>query len=143
MRIAKEFTWEMGHRLPFHAGKCKNLHGHSYKCVIELDGDPDKNGIVLDYYDLKKIVDPIIDEFDHSFMVCDSDTELIDALTRLGSRHLIVDFESTAENICIYILRKIKSCRLPANIHALKVRVLETENSYAETEWEYKHPNNT
>jgi len=134
MKIAKEFTWEMGHRLPFHSGKCKNLHGHSYKCLIELTGDPDKNGMVMDYYDLKKIVEPILDELDHSFMVYRNDKEVIDALEKLNSRKIIVDFETTAENICLYLLKKIKSSNLPKNIRSIKVRVLETDNSYAEEE---------
>ena len=134
MKIAKEFSWEMGHRLPFHTGKCKNLHGHSYKCMVELTGDPDKNGMVMDYYDLKKVVEPILDELDHSFMVYKNDFEMIDALEKLNSRKVVVEFETTAENICIYLLNKIKSSKLPQNIHSLKIRVLETENSYAEEE---------
>ncbi|MCX6174719.1 MAG: 6-carboxytetrahydropterin synthase QueD [Ignavibacteriales bacterium] len=134
MKIAKEFTWEMGHRLPFHTGKCKNLHGHSYKCMVELTGDPDKNGMVMDYYDLKKVVEPILDELDHAFMVCKKDIEMIEALEKLNSRKVVVDFETTAENICVYLLNKIKSAKLPQNIHSIKVRVLETENSYAEEE---------
>ena len=132
MKIAKEFTWEMGHRLSFHNGKCKNLHGHSYKCLVELTGDPDENGMVMDYYDLKKVVEPIIDELDHSFMVYKKDIEMIEVLEKLNSRKVVVDFETTAENICIYLLNKIKSTKLPQNIHSIKVRVLETENSYAE-----------
>lgn len=132
MKIAKEFTWEMGHRLSFHSGKCKNLHGHSYKCWIELSGDPNSNGMVLDYYDLKKIVEPILDDLDHSFMVYKNDKELIDLLNKLNSRFVVVDFETTAENICLYLLEKVKSSKLPENIHSIKMRVLETENSYAE-----------
>ena len=134
MKIAKEFSWEMGHRLPFHTGKCKNLHGHSYQCMIELTGDVDKNGIVLDYYDLKKVAEPVFEELDHAFMVWDGDTELIDALTKLKSRMVIVDFQTTAENICLYLLDKIKSTNLPKNVKALKVRVFETEKTYAEEE---------
>jgi 6-pyruvoyltetrahydropterin/6-carboxytetrahydropterin synthase len=134
MKIAKEFTWEMGHRLPFHEGKCKNLHGHSYKCMIELSGDPDANGMILDYYDLKKIVEPILDELDHAFLVCNVDTELMDCLEKLNSRYVVVDFQTTAENICLYLMKKIKSANLPTNLQNLKVRVLETDNTYAEEE---------
>jgi len=138
MKIAKEFSWEMGHRLPFHDGKCKNLHGHSYKCMIELTGEPDKNGIVLDYYDIKKIIEPIIDELDHSFMVSSQDKELIDVLDKLGSRKVVVDFETTAENLCLYLLKKILHAKLPGNISSLKVRVFETENTYAEESYSLK-----
>ncbi len=134
MKIAKEFYWEMGHRLRYHAGKCKNLHGHSYKCMVELSGDPNANGMVLDYYDVKAVIEPIIDELDHSFMVCKDDNELIEALDKLNSRKIVVDFETTAENICLYLLGKIRSSNLPSNIRALKVRVFETENTYAEEE---------
>lgn len=134
MKIAKEFTWEMGHRLPFHEGKCRNLHGHSYKCMIELGGEPDKNGMILDYYDMKIIIEPILEELDHSFMVFNGDKELIEVLDKLNSKKIVVDFQTTAENICIYLLEKIKSSDMPTNIHSLKVRVLETENTYAEVE---------
>lgn len=134
MRIAKEFRWEMGHRLTFHKGLCKNLHGHSYKCMVELTGDPDMNGIVLDYYDLKLHFGPVIEELDHSIMVYDKDRELIDALTKLNSKFVSVGFESTAENICLYFLDKIKNLELPEYIYAVKVKVFETENTYAEEE---------
>ena len=134
MKIAKEFHWEMGHRLPFHMGKCRNLHGHSYKCLVEFSGDPDMNGMVLDYYDVKKIIGPIIEQLDHSFMVSRDDTEVIEALEKLNSQKVVVDFETTAENICLYLLGKIKTSDLPSNIHSVKVRVLETGNTYAEEE---------
>lgn len=134
MKIAKEFKWEMGHRLPFHKGKCKNLHGHSYKCMVELSGDPDSKGMVMDYFDVKKAIVPIIEQLDHAFMVCKDDKEVIELLEKLNSQKVVVDFETTAENICLYLLEKIKSSKLPQNIHAIKVRVFETENTYAEEE---------
>ena len=136
MRIAKEFRWEMGHRLPFHDGKCKNLHGHSYKLSVEITGDTDKNGMVMDYFDLKKVVQPIVEELDHGFMVNEEDKELLMILQKLSSKHIRVNFETTAENICRYFLDKISRTGLPSNIKALKVRVFESETSYAEEEKE-------
>jgi len=137
MKIAKEFTWEMGHRLSFHKGKCKNLHGHSYKCLIELTGDPDANGMVLDYFDMKTIIEPILDNLDHAFMVYENDYEVMEALEKLNSRKVVVDFETTAENICLYILKQIKSSDLPKNVKSIKVRVMETDNSYAEEQIQF------
>ncbi len=134
MKIAKEFRWEMGHRLTFHDGKCKNLHGHSYKMMVEFDGEPDKNGMVVDYYEVKKIVEPIVDELDHSFVVYDKDTELIEILLKLKSQMIIIPFESTAENLCQYFLKKIAEMKLPKNVFGIKVRIFETENTYAEEE---------
>lgn len=134
MKIAKEFRWEMGHRLPFHAEKCKNLHGHSYKLRLELEGNLDSNGMVLDYYDLKLLVMPLIDQLDHAFVAYKDDKELIEALNMLNSKTFIFETHSTAENLCKYFLKYILSNELPANICKVKVRIYETEESYAEEE---------
>ena len=77
MKIAKEFHWEMGHRLPEHFGKCKNIHGHSYKMIVEIEGDVLESGMVMDYYDLKKIITPIVEELDHAFLVYKDDVQII------------------------------------------------------------------
>ena len=134
MKIAKEFRWEMGHRLRFHDGKCKNLHGHSYKLLVEVEGDIEGYGMVMDYYDMKKVIGPIVDELDHSFIVNKDDKELLEFLEKLNSQKVIVDFETTAENICGYFLQEIKNADMPKNIHRVKVMVYETENTYAEDE---------
>ncbi|MFZ5391706.1 MAG: 6-pyruvoyl trahydropterin synthase family protein, partial [Patescibacteria group bacterium] len=110
------------------------LHGHSYKCMVEINGEPDKNGMVLDYYDMKKIIQPIIEELDHSFMVYSGDKEILEFLEKIDSKKVVVDFQSTAENICLYLLGRIKETNLPKNIKSLKVKVFETENTYAEEE---------
>jgi 6-pyruvoyltetrahydropterin/6-carboxytetrahydropterin synthase len=136
MKIAKEFRWEMGHRLSFHKGKCKNLHGHSYKLWIELNGIEDSNGLLMDYYDLAKLVLPVLENIDHCFMVSIKDTNLIEALKKLDSKSVIVDFEPTAENICKYILNEIKHAKLPENIKSVTARVYETDDDFAEDEVE-------
>ncbi len=137
MKIAKDFHWEMGHRLPEHFGKCKNIHGHSYKMIVEIEGDVQQSGMIMDYYDLKKIVNPVVDELDHAFMVFDGDTEIIEFLKKAGSKKVIVDFQSTVENICRYFLNKLKSVEFPSNVHKLKVKIYETHDDYAEEEIEF------
>ncbi|MCB0742485.1 MAG: 6-carboxytetrahydropterin synthase [Ignavibacteriae bacterium] len=134
MKIAKEFRWEMGHRLLCHNGKCFNLHGHSYKLIVEFSGGITEEGMVLDYFDVKEIIAPLVDELDHSVIISSKDLELKEAIQKLNSAHVIVDFESTAENLCHYFLNKIKAEKLPPNITKIKVRVCETENTYAEEE---------
>jgi len=136
MKISKEFKWEMGHRLPFHEGKCKNIHGHTYKMRVEIEGDLDENGMVMDYYDVSFIISPIIDELDHSFIVKDSDTEIIEFLEKIDSKKVVVPFETTAENITLYMLKKIKNSIASERIKRIKVRVYETEKTYAEDEIE-------
>lgn len=132
MKIAKEFRWEMGHRLPEHFGLCKNIHGHSYKMIVEFEGELDKNQMVIDYYDVEKIINPVIEKLDHSFMVNVNDKIVIEFLEKMNSKKVVVGFNSTAENICGYLLSEIKKCLLPSNISSIKVRVYETQFDYAE-----------
>ena len=132
MKIAKEFRWEMGHRLPDHFGKCKNIHGHSYKMLVEFSGELDKSGMIIDYYDVKKIINPVIEKLDHAFMVNKNDKVVLDFLEKMDSKRVVVDFESTAENICKYLLNEVSKTSLPENVKEIKVRVQETTKDYAE-----------
>lgn len=132
MKIAKEFRWEMGHRLPDHFGQCKNIHGHSYKMMVELEGEIDSSGMIIDYYIVKKIVEPIIEKLDHSFMVNKNDGVVLEFLEKLNSKKVIVDFDSTVENITRYLIEEIKKTDFPSNVKGIKVRVCETPDDYAE-----------
>lgn len=132
MKIAKEFRWEMGHRLPDHFGLCKNIHGHSYKMIIEFEGNLNKDQMVIDYYDVEKIINPIIEKLDHSYMVNKNDKVLLDFLEKINSKRVVVDFFATAENICLYLLDEVRKYQLPENIASVKVRVYETQLDYAE-----------
>ena len=134
MRIAKEFRWEMGHRLLCHAGQCKNLHGHSYRMQVEVTSDELLNGMVMDYYDLKQTVQPFVDELDHCFIINSKDEKLLEAAKELKTKTVVVDFETTAENLCRYFIDKILEKGLPKKIQKLKVKIFETSTSYAEEE---------
>lgn len=132
MKIAKEFRWEMGHRLPEHFGLCKNIHGHSYKMIVEFEGELNKDQMVIDYYDVEKIINPIINQLDHAFMVNNDDKVVLEFLEKMDSKKVVVDFDATAENICKYLLNEISKSGLPDNIAFVKVRVYETQFDYAE-----------
>jgi 6-pyruvoyltetrahydropterin/6-carboxytetrahydropterin synthase len=132
MKIAKEFRWEMGHRLPNHFGQCKNIHGHSYKMLVEIEGELNEQGMVIDYYDVEKIINPIVEKLDHAFMVNKNDKVVLEFLEKMHSKKVVVDFQSTAENICLYILNEVKKTNLPSNVKRVKIRVCETTNDYAE-----------
>lgn len=132
MKIAKEFRWEMGHRLSEHFGLCKNIHGHSYKMLVEFDGEINEHGMIIDYYDVEKIINPVIEKLDHAFMVNQNDKVVLDFLEKMNSKKVVVDFQSTAENICLYMLNEIEKTPLPKNVNEIKVRVYETSHDYAE-----------
>src|SRR4030095_14808050 len=107
MKIAKEYRWAMGRRLPFHNGLCKNVHGHSYRMVVEVTGSLNKNGMVIDFFDLNKIINPIIDKYDHAFLCWENDEALRDFLLENKMKNIIVGYHSTVENICTDFSQKI------------------------------------
>jgi 6-pyruvoyltetrahydropterin/6-carboxytetrahydropterin synthase len=138
-RISKQFRWEMGHRLPNHNGLCKNVHGHGYEAHVILDGHVDVNGMVMDYFDLKTMVQPIIDELDHCFMVDSSDVVMKNFFDGNPMKIVEIDVPTTAENISKYLVQRI-STQFPNNhnVTRLTVRVFETEKTYAETALELR-----
>ncbi|UCH65963.1 MAG: 6-carboxytetrahydropterin synthase [Ignavibacterium sp.] len=132
MKVAKEFHWEMGHRLSEHFGLCKNIHGHSYRMIVEFEGELDGQGMIIDFYDVEKIINPIIEKLDHAFMVNENDKDVIKFLEKMNSKSVIVDFESTVENISKYLLDEIGKSKLPPTVRKINVRVFETKDDYAE-----------
>jgi len=140
IRITKQFTFETGHALYGYDGKCKNVHGHSYKLSVTVIGTPIsdpghvKYGMVIDFGDLKKIVkQEIVDIFDHA-TVFNKNTphiELANELKERGHHVILVDYQPTSEKMVIDFADKIKN-RLPENIMLHSLRLQETETSFAE-----------
>ncbi|WP_291274995.1 6-carboxytetrahydropterin synthase [Flavobacterium sp.] len=140
IRITKQFNFETGHALFGYDGKCKNVHGHSYKLSVTVIGTPItdvsnvKLGMVIDFGDLKKIVkEEIVDVFDHAtvFNKNTPHVELAMALQDRGHHVILVDYQPTSENMVIDFAAKI-SARLPESIRLHSLRLQETETSFAE-----------
>lgn len=140
IRITKQFSFETGHALYGYDGKCKNVHGHSYKLSVTVIGNPitDRNhvklGMVIDFTDLKKIVkEEIVDVFDHAtvFNKTTPHVELARELASRGHDVILVDYQPTSENMVIDFAQKIKT-RLPDSIQLFALKLQETETSYAE-----------
>ncbi|CAI8275098.1 MAG: Uncharacterised protein [Polaribacter sp. SA4-10] len=140
IRITKQFNFETGHALYGYDGKCKNVHGHSYKLSVTVSGAPIidnshvKFGMVIDFSDLKKIVkEEIVDIFDHA-TVFNQNTPHIELAKELQARDhhvILVDYQPTSEMMVIDFAAKIKS-RLPNNINLFSLKLQETETSFAE-----------
>lgn len=139
MKIAKTFKWEAAHRLPWHKGVCKNVHGHSYHMTVELYGSPDKQGMIVDFSYIKKVVNPLIDAWDHATLVAENDIDLISALQTLNSKHYILPFDSTSENLCLFVANFVqqegKELLRKHLIEKISIKVQETETCYAEAEY--------
>jgi len=133
MKISKVFRWEMGHRLPNHEGKCRNVHGHSYKLEVVIEGTPIHDGMIIDFYDISKAVKPLIEELDHAFMVQESDAELMEYLKKNDMKRVVIPVPSTVENLCIWFADRIApTFNDYDNVSSFMVRINETENSTAE-----------
>ena len=140
IRITKQFNFETGHALYGYDGKCRNVHGHSYKLSVTVSGTPIndnsnvKYGMVIDFSDLKKIVkEEIVDLFDHA-TVFNKNTphiELAKELKDRGHHVILVDYQPTSEMMVIDFAAKIKS-RLPKNIGLFSLKLQETDTSFAE-----------
>jgi 6-pyruvoyltetrahydropterin/6-carboxytetrahydropterin synthase len=140
IRITKKFNFETGHALYGYDGKCKNVHGHSYKLEVTVSGKPItdasnvKFGMVIDFGDLKKIVkEEIVDLFDHAtvFNKNTPHVELAKELIDRGHHVLLVDYQPTSEMMVIDFAKKIKE-RLPENIKLHSMKLQETDSSFAE-----------
>lgn len=138
MRVAKKFRWESAHRLPNHTGECKNLHGHSYLMAVILDGSVGPDGIVIDFRHVKNMVAPLVDAWDHGTLIAEDDTELVELVSRLGSKKFVLPFQTTAENLASfaadYIEEHGKELLLSGSIKRMTIQVHETETCYAEVE---------
>lgn len=140
IRITKIFTFETAHVLYNYDGKCKNMHGHSYKLFVTVKGIPvndlnsHKNGMVLDFGDIKSIVkSEIIDVWDHAVLVngLSPHRELGDELKGKGHKVIFCNYQPTCENMLYDIASKIKN-RLPNGVQLAYLKLHETENSYGE-----------
>jgi len=140
IRITKEFKFETGHALYGYDGLCKNVHGHSYKLSVTLLGTPItdldhvKYGMVMDFGDLKKIVnETIVTPFDHATVlnVDSPHKELADTMESRGHKIMRVQYQPTSEMMVIDFAEKIIA-QLPEHLKLHHLILRETETSYAE-----------
>ncbi|OGJ44115.1 6-carboxytetrahydropterin synthase QueD [Candidatus Peregrinibacteria bacterium RIFOXYA12_FULL_33_12] len=90
MLVTKEFKFSAAHFLTQYHGQCEYLHGHNYRLQVTIQGPKFKNGMVVDFGILKKVVkEKVIDKLDHK--------NLNDFLKN-----------PSAENIAVWIWGKLK-----------------------------------
>lgn len=139
IRITKEFSFEMAHALWNYDGPCRNVHGHSYKLFVTLSGIPSddpqdpKNGMVIDFTDLKEIVTKeIINIFDHALAVSENyDREKLELFKTMFGNMVVTGYQPTCENLVADFASRIKK-QLPGHITLHSLKLYETANSYAE-----------
>lgn len=139
IRVTREFTFEMAHVLWNYDGPCRNVHGHSYRLFVTISGVPvkdaanPKNGMVIDFTDLKNIVlREIVNIFDHSVVVsCDFDKGKREMMEQTFGNTVVVDYQPTCENLVADFAGRIRE-RLPSGTTLHSLKLYETAKSYAE-----------
>lgn len=140
IRLTKSFTFETAHALYGYDGKCKNIHGHSYKLYVTVKGRPSEDtndvklGMVMDFGDLKEIIKhKIVDVLDHVILLNANSPHktLGEKLTEEGHQVLMTDYQPSCENMILWMVDVIRP-RLPEDISLVAIKLHETENSYGE-----------
>jgi 6-pyruvoyltetrahydropterin/6-carboxytetrahydropterin synthase len=126
--VSKEFTFDASHHLHNYEGKCKNLHGHTYKVIFGISGYVDDRGLMIDFGDIKDIWKSEIEIYlDHRYL-----------------NETLPPMNTTAENIVVWIYEKmLEALKTEENLKKYKgarvefVRLYETPTSYAEARREW------
>lgn len=124
--VSKEFTFDSAHHLHAYEGKCKNLHGHTYKVIFGLSGFVDERGLMIDFGDIKEIWKSKIEIYlDHKYL-----------------NETLPPMNTTAENMVVWIYEKMAGALLERQdlydgARVEFVRLYETPTSYAEARREW------
>lgn len=118
MRVCKIFQWDAAHKLilPYES-PCATLHGHTYKVEIEVEGDIDSHGMVMDFHELKDTVNLV--SFDHKY------------LNELRGLHLY-NKNPTAENLVQFLKAQLDGVWDNPAVKIRRIRIWETPTSWAE-----------
>ena len=133
----KEFRFEMAHVLTNYNGLCGNLHGHSYKCLVTISSDSLDDGMVMDFSNIKKIInEKVLGPMDHACAFnSNSDDEFENELYLLcrkhGKRMIVFPFRTTAENMSKWIYDRINDEIGNLLIQCTKVELYETTTGHA------------
>lgn len=128
-------SFDAAHVLQGYAGKCGNLHGHTYKLEVSVQSESsNKMGMVVDYNILKPIVKKVADSYDHAYLCGSEDPkELVDTLLFLGYKIKYVNGWSSTENLARQIGRELREVlsETREDCKLLEVKLSETDSTYA------------
>lgn len=110
--VRTEECFDSAHFLAGYDGKCKNIHGHRWRVVLEVSKENlDDGGMVIDFTDLKHELKNFADTLDHAFIIEKGSLryETHKALLEDDFKIVEVDFRPTAENFAKYIFDEFKN----------------------------------
>ncbi|MEG0641652.1 MAG: 6-carboxytetrahydropterin synthase QueD [Clostridium sp.] len=111
MILIKEFEFDAAHNLVRYHGKCERLHGHTYKLIVKIEGEPGEEDMVFDFVELKRIVKTkVIDKLDHYYL-----NDIIE--------------QPTAENIAKFVWNELVEELKRDNCGLCEIEIWETKTS--------------
>jgi 6-pyruvoyltetrahydropterin/6-carboxytetrahydropterin synthase len=124
--ISYEMTFDAGHRIVGHKGKCARLHGHTYRVHIMAAGVVKPPGFVVDFGDLKELVN----EWDHRMLIWNADPLVVPNTKEfwVDEGVVILPFNPTAENMARYLAY---TCMEMFELHSVMVELWETPKCMA------------
>ncbi len=130
LTVSKECVFDAAHVLTNHSGQCKNLHGHTYRLIVEVEQIDERNDMIIDFKDLKSVIYAVIvDRFDHAFIYNEqsvSESDIAAVIARHNMKSVGLPFRSTAENLAYYFFEQLRE-----HVNVRSVRLYETPASYA------------
>lgn len=126
MIIQKKYHFYAAHRNKAGGEKCGRIHGHTYelKCFFEFN-KINQGGITYLFSDIDKLVEPIIKEYCHWFLIYENDP-LVSILELANEPIKKLPFETSAENMSVWLFNRIlRETKLPI----IKIELAETKSS--------------
>ena len=139
IRLTRLFSFEAAHALHYYDGPCRNIHGHTYKLQVTVIGTPlsdsnhPKNGMVLDFGDLKQLVqEQVLTHVDHALMLNqETPDDLVESLRRHHQKLVLLPYQPTCENMLLDFKDRLQ-LSLPAQVELHSLKLWETQLSFAE-----------
>lgn len=123
IKIEKKYHFYAAHRNKSAGEKCGRIHGHTYDVVCHYEFKELNNGITMLFSDIDKITEPIVKQYDHHFLLHDQDP-LVNVLEMCNETFISLPFETSAENMAIWIFNQIK-----VHLPIVKIELAETKTS--------------
>ena len=133
-KLKTEQSFDSAHFLADYVGKCRNIHGHRWRVIIEIQGDAlltsgEKRGMLVDFGDLKNDLKKLADELDHSLIIESGSLKdaTMEALRDEEFRIVEFPFRPTAENFAKYFYDRM----IDLGYRVREAVVYETPNNCA------------
>lgn len=130
LTVSKECVFDAAHVLTNHSGQCKNLHGHTYRMIVEVAKSEESTDMIIDFKDLKKVMQAVIlNRFDHAFIFdehSESESDIAAVIAKHRMKSVGIPFRSTAENLARYFYQLLSE-----HVNVCSVKLYETPASCA------------